>query len=326
MKAQSGSLLVRKLNALQVVGSALLVLLAGCTEGPEKALLREAPMLASLTTTVDGVSWTVNPNDNSVSIGTGHKIMLTPEVALQLVNTFQAIQIVDGLADELENVPQPPPTCAGGGSCEELRAPSSADLLATMEPSLPPVLPYRGVVMKRVSGSRLGMRQSAPNLRSAISLVGSVYSSFGAQNCTDISTAIFHKTLEYREKKAQYMSTLNSIKSSLPYEVIGSWLQGSFHDLPAWAQGLATDLEMTGSLVLESQLALNFLASSYSMNGCWGQNWTGLPAQPPAGGFPTPPPGLQWSCHYEDFDLSVDGGLTWQRVTARVCSWTTAHM
>ena len=69
---------------------------------------------------------------------------------------------------------------------------------------------------------------------------------------------------------------------------------------------------------LRSKIMLDYLATQYTLFGCWNNSWND------ADWFGTGSAGISLQCHTEAWEVSTDGGATWETIDAQVCEYAMA--
>jgi hypothetical protein len=276
------------------------------------------------------MSYTLDPAARKLITSSNQTLVLSESQTNEMVNAFQEIALADQLTAEVENAPLPPlpPTCAGGGSCDEIRDESAPRVSA--EPRADP--PYRGLTGRRALVRRGDVRRPSRagnhGSRVPVSDFTEAFSIPSGGPCYNIAESIFAATIAYRGAKDNYMTTLKQIRENAVYGLVNGVFEAV---LGGGAQGqvieyLLGDLSQKRAVIGLLNFELNVLAVMYSQNQCWSLAWEGSPSAPPAGGFPAPPRGMQWRCEYEWGWISLDGGSSWTGIQVRVCWWVPATM
>lgn len=127
-------------------------------------------------------------------------------------------------------------------------------------------------------------------------------------NCLDIATAIYEKMPEYNNSRTVYTNVLQDLWPPVGWENGAPRIK--LKDYPEVLVALGTAFHRMQSAELE----LNIMAGLYSASGCWNNTWQdfGGVGSSGGGGGGSLGGGYTLVCHSEVWEISYDGGVTWQ--------------
>lgn len=225
------------------------------------------------------------------------------------------------MANMLEASPPPDPSpdpyedCGQGGPCQELR--STED---TPTSYLNRILPRTGNFLLRRVASSGPVRAPVPSRRAVnmsgfLTMTGTAASIHTADPCRDLAESIYHATVAYRSSELTLKGAVSDLFRSVSFAIVGGRLVGSLSPAAWMAANFVADRLENYS----HKIQLDLLAGLYSLNGCWTTNWGGGGSGQSGGG------GLQWECHSETWEISYDGGATWEPIQVDVCQYVSVE-
>ena len=289
--------------------------LAACAGEPfePKATAKSPPEVRNLYSSIngsvvniqdefDGVGYTFDPSAKTVTHSDGRILDLADEQNVAVMNAFYGNVAADQTATDVGEVCTPENPCP--------------------EPTFAPMAEGQsGVMLRRVERSSRSHRSTAN--RFGIRVIGQIpqlmrrKNNGGVElmsdyNCGDLATALRDAVTQYRYNR------VNFVRDGFWSAVI-VWVGYKLRaDLPV---GGAAAAKLLGDIVLnqEKRVALTILGTLWNSNNCSSQQIrVGNYYQGGAGGGGGIP---ILRCHYETWQISIDGGNTWQNITVDVCEY-----
>lgn len=137
---------------------------------------------------------------------------------------------------------------------------------------------------------------------------------YDGYSCREIARAMWEAKDRYRTRRTGFFNTLIAIVVSKPLEMTA---KGPRIVLPNHYNA-AVALQMAAAEKATAALDLRILGAMYTMNGCWNTPWPDYSAPSSGGGSHTH---LNLVCRNEEWEISYDGGRTWQSVQVSVCEY-----
>jgi hypothetical protein len=161
-----------------------------------------------------------------------------------------------------------------------------------------------------------GHRGKHPLIRRATTTGGAVsYSLLAGDPCTNIINAALPKVIEYRGARTSFLKQ--------GFRSLFQRLKDGFASifLP-WGSSDAMSFSQTMANYLTAQVAVGFLAGEWTSYGCRGDmTVVAGPYYHVGGTYSTTPTGGSYTCAQEQWQISWDGGVTWENISVKVCQF-----
>ena len=299
----------------------LLGLAAGCADDPVSRITDPPNRVRSLYSTVsgtiveimdefDGVTYTFNSQDRTVTHSDGRVLDLTADQNLTVMNVFYGNANADLTVADVDQLCTPEYPCADLSSIPGEHG--SVDALGDVAPSI--ILRKTGESPRthRAAGQRFGIRVSGGvPLQSKKGRKKGDFTAMTTGNCGDIAVALRDAGTSYRYNR------VNLVRDGF-WSGVFVWVQNKLRGQIPVGGALAAKLVGDAAINQEKRVALTILGSLWNSYDCSNrQIRVGPSYQSGGGGSGTP----VLSCRVEYWEISIDGGNTWDTIDVQVCEY-----
>lgn len=281
--------------------------------------------------TSDGMSYTLDPVQSEIRVGDGSVIALTPEQLAVASTAFRSTANGDIYSADAEAEWNSGGPCQPGtpGCYQDQSLPGETVETSGVEPQATAsriAVRFSGVVNgSEYRGTRFGVmpgplhagiRRHVAAKRAA--LRSADFQIASTPSCLEISQTMYNVSQRYRQSRGSYFNNLKSFLSPDSYIGVDATGRPTFK-VPNFAQK-AIDADMLAHNELTDVTELQFLGALYSAYGCWNNQWSDVTA---SGGFGSGT-SLVYTCRAEIWEISYDGGVTWEPIQVDVCEYQQA--
>lgn len=251
----------------------------------------------------DGVNYTFNPSERTITHSDGRILDLADDQNIATMNAFHGNVTADATIADVEELCTPENPCAEPSFAPVEAEPSRVMLRRVDEPTR----------THRSASSRFGIRVTGqiPRQFKRSRKSGDITLMTG-EMCGDLATALRDAGFSYRYNRVNFV---RDGFWSATFVAVGAALRG---DLPV---GGAVAAKFLGDIVFnqEKRVSLTILGTLWNSYSCSNQQIRVGSFYQGGGGGGGGTPTLD--CHYESWQISVDGGNSWSNITVQVCEF-----
>jgi hypothetical protein len=267
-----------------------------------------------------GTSFTLDAAAEAVFVSDGTVITLSPEEAATIATAFYSTSNGDTLSSAIDTEEG---RCGQGGYCEQsvTFGGPSAD---TADGQSVLLVRHVSTSTKTKRGTTFGLstinyanllspnhqNKSRSSEPTTVGIESTEYYGW-PPSCLDIARQMYAMAPTYREARNVVLNVLKDIANqAVEFDDQG---RPTIHlpNVPSLAYNLMTRIEEESDAYIQMQ----FWAGMYVGFGCGDNNWPDASGSGSLGG------GLTLECHDEGWEISYDGGTTWDPITVSVCEY-----